>query len=168
MIKNKQLGVGLIEVLATLLILSIGMLGIASLQATGIQAGQGASLRTSALIVVEDIVSRMKANKIGVYNIPAAVSSYNTTVADAGANNGCSDAIGGTVAVLCNPANMARHDVFLWKTSLNNLLPTGTGQITTVVMPPLANGLVNITVIVTWQEKGVTKSYETVIAMVTQ
>ena len=164
---TKQKGVGLIEVMVTLVILSVGLLGIASLQATGIQAGQGASLRTAALLVVEDITSRMKANKIGVYNTVTAVSSYGSNAADAGTDNGCNDAIGGVVANTCTPIQMARHDIFVWKTNLANALPSATGAIVTSVAAPASEGFVTVTITVTWKEKGTVKSYENVFKMKT-
>ena len=57
---NRQLGVGLIEVLAALFVLSVGLLGIAGLQAQGLIAGFNASQRSVAVVkayeIIEDIM----------------------------------------------------------------------------------------------------------------
>ena len=154
-----QKGAGLVEVLATLFILSIGLLGIAGLQAKGIQAGQGASLRTSAILVAEDIASRMKANRVGVYDTNVGTGYYQAGIADTGTDNGCNDT-SAAVAVSCTPSQMAAHDIYLWKQNLANVLPNGTGQISWSVNNQTASAtLVSVTLTITWTEKGDTKSY---------
>jgi type IV pilus assembly protein PilV len=58
-----QGGVGLLEVLITLLLLSIGLLGMASLQARAQQAEMESYQRAQALILLEDMANRMNANR---------------------------------------------------------------------------------------------------------
>ena len=60
-----QAGVGMIEVLVTLLLLSIGLLGMASLQARAQQAEMESYQRAQALILLEDMANRMNANRLG-------------------------------------------------------------------------------------------------------
>ena len=65
-------GVGLIEVLVTIVILAIGILGLAGLQASGLRVGQGAMYRGIAAQFAYDMADRMRANgsaaKGGAYN----------------------------------------------------------------------------------------------------
>lgn len=66
-------GVGLIEVLIAVLVMAIGMLGIAALQATGLRNSQSALERSQAVISSYAILDAMRAN------LPAARSGgYNT------------------------------------------------------------------------------------------
>lgn len=72
--RRHQRGVGLIEVLIAVLVLAIGLLGIAALQATTLRAGQSSFERSQAVIQTYTILDRMRANvaqaRIGAYDIP--------------------------------------------------------------------------------------------------
>lgn len=61
--KSPQEGMGLIEVLVALLVIAVGLLGMAGLQVRAQQAEMEALQRTQALILVDDIVNRMTANR---------------------------------------------------------------------------------------------------------
>jgi len=63
---KRQCGFTLLEVLIALLILSIGLLGLAALQTTGLRSNQMASMRTLATEAAYDITDRMRANPTGV------------------------------------------------------------------------------------------------------
>jgi len=63
---KRQHGFTLLEVLIALLILSIGLLGLAALQTTGLRSNQMASMRTLATEAAYDITDRMRANPVGV------------------------------------------------------------------------------------------------------
>ncbi len=62
---NRYAGFSLIEVLVALLVLSIGLLGLAALQATGMKYNSDAYYRTQASILAYDIIDRMRANPKG-------------------------------------------------------------------------------------------------------
>lgn len=61
-------GVGLIEVLVTLLLLSTSLLAIATLQTRSLQFNQSAYLRSQANILAYDIIDRMRVNRDEVKN----------------------------------------------------------------------------------------------------
>ncbi|MEN8206691.1 MAG: type IV pilus modification protein PilV [Pseudomonadota bacterium] len=63
---QRQQGFTLLEVLIALLILSIGLLGLAALQTTSLRSNQMASMRTTATQMAYDISDRMRANPAGV------------------------------------------------------------------------------------------------------
>ena len=65
-LENHQYGFTLLEVLIALLVLSIGLLGLAALQTTGLRSNQMASMRTIATQAAYDITDRMRANPVGV------------------------------------------------------------------------------------------------------
>lgn len=108
--KHNQLGMTLIEVLVTLLMVSIGLLGLASLQATSIKENMDTSKRSQGLWMVDELASRMRAN-------PAGLATGYTTAGDvatlcAGAPKMCSDSFGGSAAGNCTANEMARYDVW--------------------------------------------------------
>ena len=63
---QRQQGFTLLEVLIALLILSIGLLGLAALQTTSLRSNQMASMRTTATQLAYDMSDRMRANPVGV------------------------------------------------------------------------------------------------------
>ncbi len=103
-------GFTLVEVLIALIIMSVGMLGIAGLYVHSMQAGRTSLFRHNAVTLAGDVADRIRAN-------PRAVGAY----ALAGANNNCVD--GG---IDCTPAQMAANDIFLWALQAADTLPTGT------------------------------------------
>ena len=60
-----QRGLGIIEVLVALVVVSLGVLGIAGMQLTGMQHGTGSLNRAKALMFAEDMTERMRANTDG-------------------------------------------------------------------------------------------------------
>jgi len=109
-IKNK--GFTLIEVLIALLVLSIGLLGVAALQAKSQQFSRNAYLNTQATVIAHDMLERVRANpdglKSGFYNNPATTQQ-----------TACYSVTG------CNSQQMAQNDMFEWADDIANKLPTG-------------------------------------------
>lgn len=70
--RSRQQGVGLIEVLISVLIVSFGLLALAGLQARSLQSQFEAFQRSQAIVLLEDITQRMQAN-------PANAASYVTS-----------------------------------------------------------------------------------------
>jgi len=136
-------GFTLIEVLIALVILSVGMLGIAGLYVHSMQAGRTSIMRHNAVTLVGDIADRIRAN-------PRAGPAY----ALAGANNNCVD--GG---INCTLGQMAANDIFLWDQQAANTLPNGTVTIlfNNGVAPPTYQ------ITVAWTEPGVNLNYSITI-----
>ncbi|MGQ7845568.1 type IV pilus modification protein PilV [Granulosicoccus sp. 3-233] len=63
-----QQGVGIIEVLVALVVVSFGVLGMAGLQLTGMKHSNNGFNRSKALILTENIATRMRINEQGVSN----------------------------------------------------------------------------------------------------
>lgn len=72
-VRHTQCGFSLLEVLIAVLVLSIGLLGLAGLHAVGLRSVDSANLRTQATVLAQDILERMRANRdaaiAGDYNI---------------------------------------------------------------------------------------------------
>lgn len=144
--EHKQKGFSLIEALVAFLILSVGMLGIASLQTMSLKSGHTAALRTVAVVKVDEILESMRSN-------PTAVLNYAAGTADMGTDNGCSQTT--VMAVTCTPAQLALDELFRWKRSLIEALPNNAGTTATVVItPPAPPATMNLVVVsVNWNER---------------
>lgn len=70
-----QAGVGLIEVLVALVVLSIGLLGVAALLATSLSTNNSAMSRSMAVVSSYSILDAMRADSTN-----AKAGQYNTTV----------------------------------------------------------------------------------------
>lgn len=107
--QQSQRGFTLLETLVALLILSIGLLGLASLQLTNVKNSRDAYYRTQAMILAQDIAERMRANRQGVEE-----NAYHATLGAQNAN--CRQLSG------CTWSQLAGDDVYLW-VNLNNSTP---------------------------------------------
>lgn len=138
---NKDSGFTLIEVLISTLVLAVGLLGLAGLQATSIRNNLSAYNRGQATQLAYDMADRMRANKNeSVDPVTGSVietSTYLTMDAtDAGEQEACTTVTG------CTGAQMAQNDLFQWNAVLTGALPSGTGTITV----DAATGVFTITI----------------------
>jgi type IV pilus assembly protein PilV len=101
-------GFTLVEVLVALVILSIGLLGIASLQLSSLRWNQGAAARSQATLLAYDIVDRMRANQKS-----ATGGEYDQAFGAATGNSG----------------SVSLADKQRWKTLLSQTLPSGDGKV---------------------------------------
>jgi type IV pilus assembly protein PilV len=96
-------GFTLVESLIALLVLSIGLLGVAALQLTSLQANSGAFQRSQATFLAQDLADRMRANRQA-----ALAQQYDFPF--------------GTAAPVA-PANTVQVDLLAFKTRLGVTLP---------------------------------------------
>ena len=159
---NRQLGVGLIEVLAALFVLSVGLLGIAGLQAQGLIAGFNASQRSVAVVKAYEIVERMRSNPDGVRDV-AGATSYAAALTPPGAvaSPYCAD-LDGNPGDDCTVPQLANFDIYVWKQSIDQAFPnmTGLGSVA-VTLGPTSVSPTNVIVRVQWTERGVVQNYTT-------
>lgn len=138
-------GFTMIEVLVTLVILSVGLLGLAGLQLRAVRNTHNSYLRSQATFLAYDMADRIRANRnaalAGKYNgIDTATKSY--------ADKGCSTTSSATGSA-CSATDMAAQDAYEWKQTLQNNktgLPDGAGTVTN-------NGDGTFTVAVSWTER---------------
>ncbi|WP_171265819.1 type IV pilus modification protein PilV [Acinetobacter haemolyticus] len=99
---SKQKGVGLIEVLVSLLILAVGILGFVALQYRAVEATSEAINRVQAINIARDMAERIRANRDGL-------ETYKTQIQadDVNQTNFTTDCI----ASACNATAMADFDV---------------------------------------------------------
>lgn len=110
-------GLTMIEILVTLIVLSIGLLGMAALQLTGIRSANSSTSRTQATLLANDIAERMRANPTAVDN--NAFASVNSATINCAAlpNPYCGEYYDGSnnvAAQSCTAAEMASYDINVW------------------------------------------------------
>jgi type IV pilus assembly protein PilV len=147
--RRYQAGFSLVEVLIALVIMSVGMLGIAGLYVQSMQAGRTSMFRHHAVTLAGDVADRIRAN-------PRAGVAYNHAANATGTDNSCV-----TGGVDCNPADMAANDIFLWQAQANDTLPTG--DVAVVFNAGLNPPTYQITI--SWNEPGETPTYIITIAV---
>jgi len=131
---NKQSGFTLIEALISMVILAIGLLGMAALQANSLRNNQSAYNRSQATQMAYDMSDRMRVNK----SVGANYVSTFMTVAAATKVANC------LLTASCSAADMAKNDLFELQTALKTALPRGIASIT------VATNLYTITI--NWDE----------------
>ncbi|MCY1279306.1 type IV pilus modification protein PilV [compost metagenome] len=124
MIRYPQRGFTLIEVLMALLVLAVGLLGMASLTMTSLQSNQGAYLRSQASLMAYDIVERMRGNRAEALQ---ATSPYAVTLTSTSTltNPECNTSTQG-----CSTTQQAAQDLFDWWSNLQGSIPGATATIT--------------------------------------
>ncbi|HET7570472.1 MAG TPA: type IV pilus modification protein PilV [Gammaproteobacteria bacterium] len=124
--RKRNTGFSLIEVLIALVILSVGLLGLAGLQTSSLHANDGAYLRTQANVLAYNLFDRMRANiseaKGKAYdrlltdpaptNPPVCIPTADTPIPD------------------CTPAQLVQWDMSQWLKQVAKL-PDGKASVST-------------------------------------
>lgn len=101
-----QTGMTLIEVLVTLVITSVGLLGVAALQLTSLRNNQESYVRSQAAMLAADMLDRMRSNQAGFnagdYDMSDDADGFDETGAS------------GTIAA---------DDIAAWQGAIDRLLP---------------------------------------------
>jgi type IV pilus assembly protein PilV len=139
LLRSRQRGLTLVEVLVTVVIAAFGVLGVAGLLVQGASRANTSYARTVVTQKIYALADLMRANPAGVtggnYNnmptCPAAADCSATTVT-------------------CTAAQMAASDLCDWQREVSNTLPSGIGTVTLI---PGSNPAV-FTVTVNWENPG--------------
>lgn len=131
-------GFSLLEVLITLVIVAIGLLGVAGLQVSSIKLNLVAETRSNGVVYVADILERIRAN-------PLNASAYGTDFGDTATSD----------------ATQAERDLRDWKQALSRL-PNGQGKIVVTATDaalcelPATSRCSDVEVTIRWTESNVT------------
>jgi type IV pilus assembly protein PilV len=119
-------GFTLTEILVTLVIISVGLLGVAGLHSVSLRNNFDALIRSHASALADEIADRMRTNRAsalaGAYNIAVGTERTGTLLADT--------------------------DLISWKARLKTQLPNGDGSVAIAAAP---SRLVTITI--QWGER---------------
>ncbi len=112
--KPDQSGVTLLEFLVAVIVLSLGLLGLAGLQMSALNSVQNSAERSIAIMLTSSILDAMRAN-VKVREVKASVYNYN--------DSGC--------AIPEDPSSLAQKEVKTWLDSIQDSLgPSACGSIT--------------------------------------
>ncbi len=128
--RKSQSGFTLIEVLVSSLILAIGLVGVAGLQALSLKNNQSAYMRSQANALAYGLADRMRSNVVA-----ANAGSYDP--AAAATRKSCTTAIG------CSAQQLAQNDLSEWLTALAANLPMGEGFVCIDSTPNDGDGVGN-------------------------
>jgi type IV pilus assembly protein PilV len=136
---RRNAGFTLVEMLVALVIVSVGLLGVAKLALGTVQANDSALMRSQATVLMQQIIENMRANQS-----LAIAGNYNI-------------GIGVTPTV----SNIPTTDLAAWKALLQAELPSGDGSVTTVQETnPATGGLETVaTVTVQWNDSVAEQSF---------
>lgn len=145
-------GFTLIEVLISVLILGIGMLGIINLQSRALMDNQDAYLRSQAIFLAYNMSDRIRANA-DAWN-SADLTNYPTSFVPAYAFCSTYDPVTATVAtpaatpIACTATQLAQYDAYRWSADVADMLPNGTVTLTRVDDPitTAADNIIRLTI----------------------
>jgi len=136
---RNQKGATLIEVLVSVLVLAVGLLGVAATQMMSLKNSNGSNQRYMAALAAQEIVERMRANPSGLEQ-----GSYDGTETGGGTlSNNCTSS--------CTVTQLASLDLYEWGQLLKTNLPSGQG-----VISRSGN---EVTVTITWLQQHTGENY---------
>lgn len=135
-----QRGTGLIEALVALLVLALGVMGMAAVQTRTLITARNTNLRAVAIRAAEDLQDRIQANS-DLRRMPLLANPYLTPWGPPpAAGTDCASAS-------CGGQQLAAFDLMQWKKELARSLPSGDGLVFTSSTDTNQLGI-----LVTWME----------------
>lgn len=125
-------GFSLIEVLIAIVVLSVGLLGLAGAQYQGASSTNDAYYRSQATMIGNELAERMHANQPAVDNnnyTPINIANAQTYIDTSPAPSNC-DTTQKKTATSCDTTEMAFFDIYRAASDINQRLPGGTLNIT--------------------------------------
>lgn len=130
-LQRYQSGLGMIEVLVAVVILSVGLLGMAALQVTSTKMTAQSQYKTQAILLAQDIVERIRANSDNANNYGVNMDGSERCESDFAPGGG----------------SVASKDRAEWVNSVRCLLPDGQGSVA------INGAQQNINVILRWETR---------------
>ena len=169
---SRRRGFTLIEVMVALVILAVGLLGMASLMARSQKSNESAYARSQATLLAYDIVERMRTNLVDPD--PAANKNYkvlyvtdHSSKYSLGSLPSCSTPTGTAPA---GGEGRATYDIAAWCSALRSSLPSVDAAGTSVAFDTSAlatTGVVTVTVRVQWQDNSIDDGENQNVTLVT-
>lgn len=153
---TQQAGVTLLELLVTLVVVSLGMLGVAGLQAKSLQSNHDSYMYSKASFLVHDIAERMRTNPPGVRGGDYAISTNSLVGNELTNGQGTQTKVRDCSSVTCDPDELARFDLYEWlEQRIKTTLPDGAAIISASDWDPAAGSgtapTVDTTITLRWR-----------------
>jgi len=140
---NNQDGFTLMEVMISVVILSVGLLGVATMQSLGLRFNSDALERTQATIIAYGIAEKMRMDPANSLKLSGSNPYAGTLIKDDTA--------------VCDALSSSPDDALsCWQVMLNNYLPSGSITITAPTV-----GQRTITVSINWSDNWIEKGATT-------
>lgn len=156
---RRMSGISLVESMVALVVISVGMLGIAGMYLASLQAGRAANLRSQAVNLATEMSDKIRANRW-------AKASYANAAGNLPSYVDCQ------TVFTCTSAQVAQMDLNLWVNAIRAALPGGATAATgTIVVTDMLAGeglrLTRYQITVSWREAGsdIAYSYPLVIEL---
>lgn len=125
MMGSRERGFGLIEVLAAMMVLSIGVMSFAALQLRAVQTSGDSYYRTQAMAIAQDMAERVRSNASTV-TMPVYLAATTWATAPTSAPTTC-------MTATCTDVQLASFDAQSVLYSAQTLLPQG--QVSMIACP---------------------------------
>jgi type IV pilus assembly protein PilV len=127
---NQARGFTLMEVLIAMLVLAIGIMGVAGMQVTALKSLQSSGTFGVSAMLANDIADRMWVNQVQVL-----ANAYDHTAAPTGVTD--------CVANTCSTAQMAAYDISEWQNQIKGYTTAG-GTVVPAMLPSAAGAVARI------------------------
>jgi len=122
----RQSGFTLIEVLISVLVLALGVIGAAGMQLTALRTTQQSAFQTIALDLASEMAEKMRANTGQMKQLDDLNTFMNVNYkSGTDGNPSAPDKMCFEEAVNCNAKELAEFDVYEWETRIKAALPSG-------------------------------------------
>lgn len=155
--KTTHDGFSLVEVLVALLVLSVGLLGLAALQTTSLRYNTESYFRTQATYLAYDIIDRMRANALGV-------SGGNYDVPNSGTATTAMSATGSCGTGSCSTSDLAMYDLGQWYNTMKTMLPASTDPASNLATITRTAGN-QVTIAIRWMERDILQTQTWVVQL---
>lgn len=163
---RRQSGISLIESLVALVVLALGVMGLAGVQTRLLVETRTANSRAIAVQLIDDLSNRMALNRFAAVGRPQLTNPINSSYL-----LGWSDTSGVGVAMptanpfncvvnTCTAAQLAQSDLFQWRTAVNAAFPGA--QATVFALPLATSDVRQLGIAIAWplnERSGATAAY---------
>lgn len=150
--KRIQIGATLIEILITMVVVAVGILGITGIQLASVRYQQTSIVGATATAQAQVIAERIRANSTVLAGVDDP-SSYRAEHDYAAATDIPNNPVCGLGAAVCTPSQSAQRDLREWRQMLARELPGGRGSLYRVTNAAGTSVPFSRTIIVMWNQK---------------